>query len=109
MSHVICNPRSSNQPADAGRSPFHSAFRTPHSAFESIRNDDVPRRNFLWQLGGGLGGIALASLLGREQLLAGSASQPHAEYAGGLHHRAKARRVVQFYMSGAASQCDTFD
>ena len=28
---------------------------------------------------------------------------------GGLHHRAKAKRVVQLFMSGAASQCDTFD
>lgn len=27
----------------------------------------------------------------------------------GLHHPAKAKRVVQFFMSGAASQCDTFD
>jgi hypothetical protein len=52
-------------------------------------------------LGGGLGGIALASLLGRDALLAAA---PH-----GLHHPAKAKRVVQLYMSGAASQCDTFD
>ena len=34
---------------------------------DSIMN----RRDFLWQSGGGLGGIALASLLGAEQLLAG--------------------------------------
>ena len=27
----------------------------------------------------------------------------------GLHHPAKAKRVVQLFMSGAASQCDTFD
>ena len=30
-------------------------------------------------------------------------------HAGGLHHPAKAKRVVQLFMSGAASQCDTFD
>jgi hypothetical protein len=29
--------------------------------------------------------------------------------ATGLHHPAKAKRVVQLFMSGAASQCDTFD
>ena len=29
--------------------------------------------------------------------------------AAGLHHLAKAQRVVQLFMSGAASQCDTFD
>src|SRR6201997_4082317 len=60
------------------------------------------RRQFLWHLGGGLGGIALASLLDRDRLLA-------AEPSKGLHHPAKAKRVVQLYMSGAASQCDTFD
>jgi hypothetical protein len=61
------------------------------------------RRSFLWRCGGGLGGIALACLLGRDRLLAG------ADLNGGLHHRAKAKRVVQLFMSGAASQCDTFD
>ena len=27
----------------------------------------------------------------------------------GIHHPPRAKRVVQLYMSGAASQCDTFD
>jgi hypothetical protein len=58
----------------------------------------LSRREFLWRAGGGLGGIALAYLLGRDRLL-----------AEGLHHPAKAKRVVQLFMSGAASQCDTFD
>jgi hypothetical protein len=67
------------------------------------------RREFLWRAGGGLGGIALAHLLGREQLLAESSPKPRPELNGGLHHKARAKRVVQFYMSGAASQCDMFD
>jgi hypothetical protein len=66
------------------------------------------RRRFLWNVGGGLGGLALAHLLGHEGLLA-DAAKPHSDYNGGLHHRAKAARVVQLFMSGAASQCDTFD
>jgi hypothetical protein len=57
------------------------------------------RRNFLWRLGGGLGGVALADLLQRDGLLAAPVA----------HHPAKAKRVVQLYMSGAASQVDTFD
>lgn len=61
------------------------------------------RRQFLWQSGGGLGGIALSWLLGQDRLLAGN------KLNGGLHHRAKAKRVVQFFMSGAASQCDLWD
>ena len=68
----------------------------------------VDRREFLWRFGGGLGGIALAHLLGTEALLA-DAPPARSELNGGLHHRAKARRVVQLFMSGAASQCDMFD
>ncbi|MEW4570850.1 DUF1501 domain-containing protein [Tautonia sp. JC769] len=70
------------------------------------------RRDFLWNAGGGLGGVALAHLLGHEGLLAAdgpSASPGRADWNGGLHHPAKAKRVVQLFMSGAASQCDTFD
>lgn len=55
------------------------------------------RREALWQLGGGLGGIALASILNDDRLLAET------------HHAPKAKRVVQLFMSGAASQCDLFD
>jgi hypothetical protein len=68
----------------------------------------VDRREFLWRFGGGLGGIALSHLLGAESLLAEAVgSKP--DFNGGLHHRAKAHRVVQLFMSGAASQCDMFD
>src|SRR2546427_107489 len=68
----------------------------------------IDRCEFLWRFGGGLGGIAMAHLLGQQGLLADSA-KPRPEFNGGLHHRAKAKRVVQLFMSGAASQCDTFD
>lgn len=61
------------------------------------------RRRFLEQWGGGLGSIALAHLLGRESNAAGP------DLNGGLHHPAKAKRVVQLFMSGAASQCDMYD
>jgi hypothetical protein len=54
------------------------------------------RREFLWHFGGGLGGIALAHLLSAERVAASSL-------------RPRAKRVVQLFMSGAASQCDTFD
>ncbi len=66
------------------------------------------RREFLWQSGGGLGGLALSWLLGKDGLLAQTGT-PRDELNGGLHHRARAKRVVQLFMSGAASQCDTFD
>src|SRR5689334_10362105 len=69
-------------------------------------NSWIDRRGFLWRAGGGLGGIALAHLLGHDALLAAPAKN---DLNGGLHHRARARRVVQLFMSGAASQVDTFD
>ena len=53
----------------------------------------MSRREWLWRSGGGLGGVALASLLG----------------GAGTDHPPRARRVVQLFMSGAASQCDLFD
>ena len=64
------------------------------------------RRDFLWRSGGGLGGIALAGMLGRDGALAntGSSRQPI-----GLHHAPKAKRVIQLFMGGAASHVDLFD
>src|SRR4051794_10951938 len=75
-------------------------------------SDDFSRRDFLWRLGGGLGGVALAHLLGQEGLLAGSdraLPRPRADWGGGLHHPARARRGVQLFMNGGVSQMDTFD
>lgn len=60
------------------------------------------RREMLWHLGGGLGGVALTSLLQNGGLLADATP-------GRAHHAPRAKRVVQLYMSGAASQCDLFD
>ncbi len=74
----------------------------------SFSSTAFDRREFLWRFGGGLGGIAMVHLLGVQDLLA-ETLKPRPEFNGGLHHRAKAKRVVQLFMSGAASQCDTFD
>jgi hypothetical protein len=62
------------------------------------------RRDFLWRSGGGLGGVALAALLGEENLLAGAEGK-----TVGLHHRPRIKRVVQLFMAGAASHIDLFD
>jgi hypothetical protein len=69
----------------------------------------LTRRHFLMQ-GAGLGAAALAALLGED---AQAAAPPAAEYAGALpglpHFRAKARRVIYLFQSGAPSQMDLFD
>jgi len=60
------------------------------------------RREFLGHIGSGLSGIALASLLGRSEASGGLLQ-------GGTHHAPKAKRVIQLFMNGGASQCDLFD
>jgi hypothetical protein len=71
--------------------------------------DPLSRRDLLWRFGGGLGGIALAHLLGQQGLLAGAIESPRGSPDGGLHHRARVRRIIQLFMNGGASQMDTFD
>ena len=72
-------------------------------------NTSASRRQFLFSFGGGLGGLALAQLLGRNALLADGNYKPKPEFNGGLHHRAKVKRVIQLFMNGGASQMDLFD
>lgn len=80
-------------------SPWHAASAGGHSgAFAGIS-----RREALWQCGGGLGGIALAAMLG------GETRAETAAPATGLHLPVKAKRVVQLFMAGAASHIDLFD
>ncbi|MDA0197001.1 MAG: DUF1501 domain-containing protein [Bacteroidetes bacterium] len=66
----------------------------------------ISRRDFLWHYGGGLGGLALAHLMGCDlkTIPTGLSQKPVMP-----HHLPKAKRVIQLFMSGAASQVDTFD
>ena len=66
------------------------------------------RRKWLFQSGGGLGGIALAQLLAEAGEVT-DAPNPKPEFNGGLHHPAKVKRVVQLFLNGGVSQPDTFD
>lgn len=67
------------------------------------------RREFLWRLGGGLGGIALAQLLGEQRLLGVGATPVGGVLTGHLHYQPRARRIIQLFMNGGASQMDLFD
>ena len=64
----------------------------------------LDRRHWLWHAGGGLGGIALASMLDRDSRAVGNSPR-----APGPMFAPKAKRVVQFFMAGAASHIDLFD
>jgi hypothetical protein len=82
-------------------SPFHRQLQRP----------SLSRREFLWRSGGGLGGIALASMLGEDNLCTAGAptNNTTGSLGGVLHHPAKAKRVVQLFMAGAASHLELFD
>ena len=73
------------------------------------RRKPISRLEMLWHTGGGLGGIALASMLDNEGLIAGTNSLGGGVLIGKLHHPAKAKRVVQLFMAGAASHIDLWD
>jgi len=64
------------------------------------------RRSFLYSVAGGISGVALAHLLGEAGLLADA---PKPEFNGGLHHRARVKRIIHLFMNGGASPMDTFD
>jgi len=66
------------------------------------------RRSFLFD-SVGVGGIALASMLAKDGVLQAAGTNQENTAVPGLHHAAKAKRVVQFFMSGAASHIDLFD
>ena len=68
----------------------------------------LTRRSLLESVAGGFGGLALAHLLAGDPIATATES-PQAELNGGLHRRAKVRRVVQLFMNGGVSQMDTFD
>jgi hypothetical protein len=72
------------------------------------------RRGFLGHTATGLGGIALAHLLGQDRASGASPirpnilpSNPNAPRAP--HFQARAKRVLMIFCSGAVSQIDTFD
>lgn len=61
------------------------------------------RREYLWQVGGGFAGLALADLVSQSA----HAASPLAEKQS--HFPAKAKHCVFLFMNGGPSQVDTFD
>src|SRR5690242_10263638 len=87
---ISSKPTSDNTIVSPARQQMNtSPFHRPHS------DSAQTRREFLWADGGGLGGIALAALLGQEGALATPTSP--GVLGGVLHHPAKAKRVVQLF------------
>ena len=74
----------------------------------------LPRREFLARAGGGIGGLALTYLLGRDGLLAAPAAAALPTSGDPLqprppHFPAKAKRVISLFLFGGLSHIDSFD
>src|SRR5687767_7165943 len=74
---------------------------------------ELTRRDFLVNAARGVGGLAFASLLAKEGLLAANAETSGPELnplaPKPPHFAAKARRCIFIYMEGGVSQLDLFD
>jgi hypothetical protein len=69
----------------------------------------VSRREMLFRFGGGIAGLALCDILGREGLLAAATGTSSPLAPKQPHFPAKARSVISLFMNGGASHVDTFD
>ena len=63
------------------------------------------RREFVWDMGAGFAGVALASLLGRDGVSVGTAAAEETPQPT----RPRAKACIFLMMNGAPSQVDTFD
>ncbi len=84
-----------------------SATFLGHSQFHELR-----RREFLTSAGSGLGAIALAWLIGRDQSGAGATemrSGGESARAASTHSRPRATRAIHIFSPGGVSHVDTFD
>ena len=51
----------------------------------------------------------MAHVLGQNDLLGRYGRQAEPRFQGGLHLKAKVKRIIQLFMNGGASQCNSFD
>lgn len=65
------------------------------------------RRQWLKETAAGFATLGLISTLARDGLL--SAEEPQAQGESGLHHPAKAQRIIQIFLGGGLSHVDSFD
>jgi hypothetical protein len=79
---------------------------------DAMNGSGGSRREFLGRFGLGLGGVALAQLLGTRGARAAGSVPRGAAVPGvlpSLHFKPRAKRVIYRFMSGGPSQLETFD
>ena len=77
--------------------------------WNSYLNRTLSRRELLRVSSAGFGSIALAGLLGEQQLRAAAAAGGNPLAVKEPHFPARAKRVIYLFMHGGPSQVDTFD
>ena len=98
-----------NQGCSKEKSPRHRSYYLGMDPFLEFHRAQT-RRQFFGHTGLRVGGIALASLLGREMAAAApAAGRVHAALPGLPHFAPKAKRLIYLHMNGAPSQLDLWD
>jgi hypothetical protein len=73
----------------------------------------ISRRDFLFRAGEGIGGVALASVLNQQGLLASGCENAHGVNSPFIpkqpHFQPRAKNVISLFMCGGVSSIDTFD
>lgn len=69
----------------------------------------LSRRQWLRRSGAGFGTVGMLGAMQASGILGANAIAGDNRPAGGLHHAAKAKRVIFLFMNGAPSHVDTFD
>ena len=69
----------------------------------------ISRRDMLFSAGGGIGGVALASLLSEQRLLGAPPATAALGNQRKPHFQPKAKSVISLFMTGGVSHIDTFD
>lgn len=67
------------------------------------------RRQFLHRVGGGIGSVALAHMLGQDQLLSATSYKADPLAQRQPHFEPKVKRVIYLFMHGGPSHVDLFD
>lgn len=75
--------------------------------FIQKRESAKSRRDFLWNVGSGIGGLAVASLLAQDTARGEVSLNPLAPRSP--HHAPKAKHVIEIFCPGGLSHVDTWD
>ncbi len=90
--------------------PFRLPPTLPVTSFVGVLlMEHNSRRRFLWELGGGIAGLAFCDVLKQQNLLASTPVAGSPMLPKRPHFQPKAKAVISLFMNGGTSHLDTFD